>query len=799
MDHSNIVKFLGIYYKQYSSLPIEMPVLVMEKMECSLFQYLSTHEKGSIPEFKMLHIFLDVSKGLVYLHQKIKVAHRDLTTKNILLATDLSAKIADLGSARILDRPGGWNSLFPLTRQPGTPDFMPPEALEDPPKYTVSVDVFSFGCVIIHLCTYKWPEPIPVPKGKFIGEIERRQKYISEIGDSDLLEIVEQCLEEKSEKRPNSPYLKLLLENIIGKKAAFVFSNRLRHYMLENVKEMPQGTQENESKTSKPKVINLDFNDIHCTGKMLNSTYLDFSTDPSRMEHFCSEIELLSKMKHSNIVQFVGIFYKQDSLLPVLVMEKMECSLTEYLSTHEKGSIPENKVLNILFDVLKGLVYLHEEMRVAHKDLSSNNILLVANLSAKIADPFTKLTEKPGGMDFMPPEVLKDPPKYTISVDVFSFGCVVIHLCTHKWPKPIKQTAQRKVLLLSEFKCRETYISEICNLDLLAIVEQCLKESSKKRPTSTYLKFLLETIIDTSSVLHKKLQQYMVEDVKEMPQGVQEDESNSSKIASYGQIINLDFNGTHCIGKMLHLRFLDFSTESSGIQNFCCKTELLSKMKHSNIVQFVGIFYKQDCLLPVLVMEKMEFSLTKYLTTHEKGSIPEDKTLNILLGVSKGLVYLHEEIKIAHGDLSSDKVFLTANLDAKITDDRSTRALDRSGGWNPYTKSTNKSGAMAFVPPEALKDHQEYTASVDIFSFGCVMIHLYTHKWPEPDPVPKGKFIDEVQRRQKYIAEMADYYLLPLVQQCLSDSSEDRPTSVDVMSSLSMKTEESKLLVNFPS
>ena len=33
----------------------------------------------------------------------------------------------------------------------GTQEFMPPEALEDPPQYDLSVDVFSFGCVIIHL------------------------------------------------------------------------------------------------------------------------------------------------------------------------------------------------------------------------------------------------------------------------------------------------------------------------------------------------------------------------------------------------------------------------------------------------------------------------------------------------------------------------------------------------------------------------------------------------------------------------------------------------------------------------
>ena len=156
---------------------------------------------------------MDVSKGLVYLHEEMQVAHRDLSSKNILLTARLSAKIADLGSARVLDRPGGWASHVQLTTQPGTTDFMPPEALEESPKYTVSVDVFSFGCVTIHLCTHKWPTPIgKTTEGKIISEFGRRQKYISDMNYSYLLPIIKHCLEEQTTKRPTSRYLLSLLE-----------------------------------------------------------------------------------------------------------------------------------------------------------------------------------------------------------------------------------------------------------------------------------------------------------------------------------------------------------------------------------------------------------------------------------------------------------------------------------------------------------------------------------------------------------------------------------------------------------
>ena len=79
-----------------------------------------------------------------------------------------------------------------------------------------------------------------------------------------------------------------------------------------------------------------------------------------------------------------------------------------------------------------------------------------------------------------------------------------------------------------------------------------------------------------------------------------------------------------------------------------------------------------------------------------------------------------------------------------------------------------------------------------MFSFGCLIIHLNTHKWPSPTLVPKGEFVSEIARRQKYITEMLDSYLLPMVLQCLVEQSTERSTSMDVMNSLKARLEESK-------
>ena len=302
----------------------------------------------------------------------------------------------------------------------------------------------------------------------------------------------------------------------------------------------------------------------------------------------------------------------------------------------------------------------------------------------------------------------------------------------------------------------------------------------------------------------EKLQQYILTNVKEIPHvSVENKDKTGNQVRAYGAVVDLEFKGIHCVGKILYPLFFDFDTDPPRMENmlekFFKEIKLLSKMSHPNIVKFYGIYYKQDpslsMKLPVLVMGKMECSLTQYLSTHEKGSIPEDLMFNILLDVSKGLVYLHEEMKVAHRDLSSNNILLAADLNAKIAHLGSARVLDRPGGWNSLAKLTRKPGTQDFMPPEALEDPPQYTVSVDVFSFGCVIIHLCTHKWPEPASLSKVKNnISEIERRKRYILEMTDSCLLPMVLQCLAEKSTHRPASADLVSSLQAKLEESMLL-----
>lgn len=84
---------------------------------------------------------------------------------------------------------------------------MPPEAQLDEPIYDImiSLDVFSYGGVVLHIVTQLWPTPTAVKKydpetKKVRGftEVERRQSYIDQMTENakDLVPLTVQCLDE---------------------------------------------------------------------------------------------------------------------------------------------------------------------------------------------------------------------------------------------------------------------------------------------------------------------------------------------------------------------------------------------------------------------------------------------------------------------------------------------------------------------------------------------------------------------------------------------------------------------------
>ena len=136
----------------------------------------------------------------------------------------------------------------------------------------------------------------------------------------------------------------------------------------------------------------------------------------------------------------LGVCYlSEQAVLPVLVMELMDCSLKKMLDGCQ--NIAMYSKLSILKDLSSELLHLPSlNPPLMHHDLDTYNIVLTENLVAEITDlavmkvvsPLSsdKMTKVPGTVHFMPPEVFEDDPHYGLPLDVFSFGCVVCHVIT---------------------------------------------------------------------------------------------------------------------------------------------------------------------------------------------------------------------------------------------------------------------------------------------------------------------------------------------------------------------------------
>ena len=243
-----------------------------------------------------------------------------------------------------------------------------------------------------------------------------------------------------------------------------------------------------------------------CAAKEIHSILIEAAYTPAErrrlQDNFIRECNYCSKLNHPNIVRFIGIYHPPQQLFPVMIMELMNESLTTYA---EKPDISFKRRMSILHDVAEGLSYLHSRNPpVIHRDLSPNNILLkhlpllsvakIADLGvAKIMNADDKTsksyqTKVPGTVDFMPLEAFGDTPKYGTSLDVFSYGGIMLYTVNGKWPKPTVladfDPVTRQVRGFSEVERRQEHLDKMTGEAevLRPLVEACLDNDPVKRP-----------------------------------------------------------------------------------------------------------------------------------------------------------------------------------------------------------------------------------------------------------------------------------------------------------------------------
>ena len=422
---------------------------------------------------------------------------------------------------------------------------MPPEALEENPRYGPPLDIFSFGVVCLYVAIQEIPHNLLPPT--YVDpqteriyartELERREQYMKKLyyilhEKHPLVSMIGACLHNMPEKRPTATQV---LEELIKIEQECSDDEQIEFVKLQLQKsliEMQLGVQPqygaNRLQKTLFKELKLYSKSVELTGTCLGAgsygevmevkygdkilaakCFREIGVHDADMyvKIFCRRVIILLKLQHQNILKYEGLcFLSKEQQIPSLLMERMSFSLHHYLIQPENKKCSLGCKAEILRDIANGLKFLHSQQpAIIHRDLSATNILLDDKLTAKIADfgnarvvdldpmatPQT-MTAHLGTPHYMPPEAHEMSSELSDKLDIFSFGHLVLFTIVQELVDVLAPTYmdREKLKARSEVERRGKYVAVAQKLlgdrhVLLNITTRCLDLNAAKRPSAS--------------------------------------------------------------------------------------------------------------------------------------------------------------------------------------------------------------------------------------------------------------------------------------------------------------------------
>ena len=197
------------------------------------------------------------------------------------------------------------------------------------------------------------------------------------------------------------------------------------------------------------------------------------------------EINTMSKLRHPNLLLFIGAVLDHPSGNPLIITEIMDASVR---SVYERNQLTSEMMkLTILRDVAAGLNYLHcLDDPIIHRDVSSANVLLESKgpdrWKAKLSDfgsaniAHNATTKATGAAVYSPPECVATvaikvrKKQQTTKIDVFSFGVLLCEIMTCRFPD------------LDQFHGMLQNVAT-SSPPIAQLIRTCVEEEAENRPT----------------------------------------------------------------------------------------------------------------------------------------------------------------------------------------------------------------------------------------------------------------------------------------------------------------------------
>ncbi|KAL6060397.1 Serine/threonine-protein kinase edr1 [Balamuthia mandrillaris] len=237
----------------------------------------------------------------------------------------------------------------------------------------------------------------------------------------------------------------------------------------------------------------------------------DTGIDQETVEDFKREVAIMNKLRHPNLLLFMGACFEEESMM--LVTEMMPRGSVEDLIYKKKFPLTFSQRIKIAKDCALGMNWLHRlRPPFLHLDLKLANLLVDENWNVKVADfGLSKMkTENDGGMVgspfYMAPEMLLEK-DYNEKADVYSFAIVLWELYTQTCPYEDMFESMEELIEAVAIDEERPYMPEDTPPTLRDLIEQCWDANPDNRPS-------FGEILDSFA-----LDQIVIEDAIKDPKG----------------------------------------------------------------------------------------------------------------------------------------------------------------------------------------------------------------------------------------------------------------------------------------